>query len=331
MIFQIDTGAPVYEPAVKSRGIDGEISYRNRGTDAERTHRQIIEALEGFDSPDELDAHYAAESLIIDSLWMDYPQYATAIDDAYEEHRMHLTGEYKSVRQISAQAETAPGGTGQSNAPNGQIDKGKPMNAFNNFDSGPGGSEGPWLAWSARGSNDNAVPAKSFYLRDKDSKGPFDMSKGIVMDVDNMKTGWCYSAGVVGQAPDWKWNPDINSFMQKPGDDYKKGLQVRCAIGGGNTATWEDSGAGSWNGFLGLVPALQEGPGDGRLPLVRMTGSKDEKYARGSTSIPTLEVVEWVARPDCLKEGAAAGIATEPAPAQQQAAPAAAQAGRDPF
>jgi hypothetical protein len=35
--------------------------------------------------------------------------------------------------------------------------------------------------------------------------------------------------------------------------------------------------------------------------------------------------VKWVPRPDCLKEGAAAGIATEPAPQpvqQQAAAPA---------
>ena len=54
-----------------------------------------------------------------------------------------------------------------------------------------------------------------------------------------------------------------------------------------------------------------------------MTGSRDEKYARGSTSIPTLEVVKWVPRPDCLKEGAAAGIATEePAPAQAKPAAA---------
>jgi len=50
------------------------------------------------------------------------------------------------------------------------------------------------------------------------------------------------------------------------------------------------------------------------------------QFKRGSTVVPVLEIIQWVDRPDCLKEGAAAGIATEPAPAPQpapQPAPAA--------
>ena len=41
--------------------------------------------------------------------------------------------------------------------------------------------------------------------------------------------------------------------------------------------------------------------------------------------MPILEIVKWVDRPDCLKDGVAAGIATEPTPAPV-AAPAAAPA-----
>ena len=85
------------------------------------------------------------------------------------------------------------------------------------------------------------------------------------MDIDNMKTGWCYSAGVAGQAPDWKWNPTLDHFQPKPGDDYKKGLQIRCAIGGGQAATWrgnrEQGSIG--NAFTELATALQQRPGDG--------------------------------------------------------------------
>lgn len=197
-----------------------------------------------------------------------------------------------------------------------------------NFDQGGSGSEGPWIGWAARASHDGSISAKSFFLRDSDGRTPFSgFEKGVILDITNMKTGWCYSAGVAGQAPDWKWNPSIAHFMEKPGDDYKKGFQIRCAIGAGKTATWEQSGAGAWNGFTSLVPALQQGPGDGKLPMVRMTGTKDEKFARGSTSTPILEVVKWVDRPDCLKEGASIDTGDEPAQEQSSApAPEAAEA-----
>lgn len=204
------------------------------------------------------------------------------------------------------------------------------MNAFSTFDTGGGGSEGPWLQWSARGTLDGAVPAKSFLIRDQDGKKEFSgfSTGGVVLDIDTMQTGWCYSSGVQGEAPDWRMNPSLDRFMPDPstdGRDYKKGFKIRCAIGGGKTASWDQAGASVWNAFCALVPALQQQPAPGMLPLVRMTGSKFEQFKRGSTNTPVLEVVKWVPRPDCLKEGASAGIAVEPAaPAPApQAAPAA--------
>ena len=200
------------------------------------------------------------------------------------------------------------------------------MNAFSNFDTGGGGSEGPWLQWSARGSLDGQIDGKSFFIRDADGKRPFDGFKtnGVVLDIETMKTGWCYSDGVAGQAPDWKMNPSIAQFMPDPsteGRDYKKGFKMRCAIGAGKTASWDQAGAAAWNGFVSLVPALQQQPAPGMLPLVKLTGTKVQQFKRGSTVEPVLAIVKWVERPDCLKEGVAAGIATEE---QQQPAKAAA-------
>lgn len=200
------------------------------------------------------------------------------------------------------------------------------MNAFANFDAGnEGGSEGPWLQWSARGTLDGSVPPKSFFIRDGDGKTPFGgfTESGVVLDIVNMKTGWCYSDGVAGQAPDWKMNATLNQMMPSPGEGYKKGFKIRCAIGGGKTASWDQAGAAAWGAFVALVPALAKGP-DGKLPLVKMTGSNFEQFKRGSTVTPILEVAAWVDRPDCLKEGAAAGVATEPT--QQSTAPAVAPA-----
>lgn len=192
------------------------------------------------------------------------------------------------------------------------------MNAFASFDAGAT-SQGPWISWGAQ--------KEKFTLRDSGGSADFFgfQDKGVVLDIDNMQTGWCYTSGLPGQAPQWQMNPSLAQFLPKPGDEYKKGFKVRCAIGGGQTASWDQAGAGAWNAFVALVPALQQQPA-GKLPLVRLTGTKSVKFQRGSTTEPVLEVVQWVDRPDCLKDGAAAGIAiepTKPAQASQATTPAA--------
>lgn len=198
------------------------------------------------------------------------------------------------------------------------------------FDSGGGGSEGPWIQWSARGTLDGEIPARNFLLREKDGKSTFDgFSRGVILDIHGMKTGWCYSSGAAGQAPDWKWNSSIAVFAPRPSEEHKKGFSIRCAIGGGNAATWEQSGAAAWNAFVGLVPAIQAGPGGDKLPMVRMTDVKVEKFARGTTATPVLEVVKWVDRPDCLKAGFDSGPADDASATQPARAATPAPASAD--
>ena len=206
------------------------------------------------------------------------------------------------------------------------------MNALSGFDMGGSGSEGPWIGWSAKGSQDGTVPQQSFFLRDQNGRTPFNVIKtnGIVLDLDTIKTGWCYSSGVAGQAPIWNWNPSISQFIAKPADpapgqSYKKGFSMRCAIGSGETATWEDSGAGAFAGLVAIVPALQQAP-EGKLPLIKMIGSEQLSFGKGaSTHQAILEVASWVDRPDCLKLGVAVGVAAGPveaaAPARQTPPP----------
>jgi hypothetical protein len=64
---------------------------------------------------------------------------------------------------------------------------------------------------------------------------------------------------------------------------------------------------------------LTEQPAAGQMPLIKMKEAKELKFTKGSTCYPIFEVVKWVDKPDCLKEGAAAGIATDPAPAPEPA------------
>ncbi len=193
-----------------------------------------------------------------------------------------------------------------------------------NLDLGSTGAAGPFLAWSAIGTRDGTVPARSFYVRDGD-KTPYDASTGFVMDIDALKTGWQHSEGAVGVAPSWKWNESVSQMMAKPADDWKKGFSVPCAIGGGSVATWEQAGASAWQSLEALAPLLGQRPDAKSLPMVRLQEAKFVQFTKGSTVVPILEVVKWVDRPDCLKDGVAAGIATEPTPAPV-AAPAAAPA-----
>ena len=186
-----------------------------------------------------------------------------------------------------------------------------------------GGAAGPFLAWSARGTLDGVIPQRSFFLRDSGNRSVFDMSKGIVLDIEKMKTGWQHSEGIAGVAPEWKWNPSVNQMMPSPGEGWKKGFSIPCAIGGGDVATWEQAGAAVWQALADLAPKLSDG--GGKLPLVRMSDAKALQFKKGSTIVPVLEVVKWVDRPDCLKEGAAAGIAMEPAPIAKPAPAVAAE------
>ena len=191
------------------------------------------------------------------------------------------------------------------------------------IDIGSIGAEGPFLQWSARGTQDGSIGPKSFYIRDGGEKIAYDATKGMVLDIEKMKTGWRKSDGIAGVAPEWRWNPSLTQMMLPPGDDWKRGFSITVAIGGGETATWEQAGTPAWQALVDLTPQLTQQPGPGQLPLVKLTDTKAMQFKRGSTVSPVLTIVKWVPRPDCLKDGAAAGIATEPAqPATKQTAKA---------
>lgn len=187
------------------------------------------------------------------------------------------------------------------------------------LDTGSNGLNGPFLQWSARGTQDGLIGPKSFYVRDGGEKIAYDATKGMVLDIEKIKTGWQKSEGIAGVAPEWKWNPSPAQMMAQPGEDWKKGFSIPVATGGGAVATWEQAGTAAWQALTDLAPQLSQQPAPGQLPLVRLASTKSMQFKRGSTMIPVLEIIKWVPRPDCLKDGAAAGIALAPAP---QPAPA---------
>lgn len=211
------------------------------------------------------------------------------------------------------------------------------------------GARGPYMSWTSNGSAMKGFPPKSWVLRGKDENDEkFEhvieaFTTGCVMDLDTLQLGWMKD-GAQGQAPEKRWNPSVSQATPRP-DESKKpsgayawsaALSIRCAIGGGQAATWEQASFGAYDAFSKLAKQISAEWGEksqnGKLlPLVKQTGVETQQLKSGASNKPVLQVVQWVERPDCLKDDAPA-IATQPeqpatqpaqpAPPQQQAAPA---------
>lgn len=181
------------------------------------------------------------------------------------------------------------------------------------FDEGSSGeSAGPYVSWHAREKLDGSMPSRSFSLRGEDGIENItaQFKKGVVFDVETLKTGWCYSDGTPGVAPEWVWNTTPARFDQPQPPDrganrWKKGFSIRVAIDKGRPATWSQSGAGSWAGLCSLMRAIKSDDGGGEVVVAAMSDVEEIRFAKGGTSAPVFTIKKWSARPDCLNAEAA--------------------------
>lgn len=194
------------------------------------------------------------------------------------------------------------------------------------FDEGSEGSaEGPFLNWHARETLDGSIGSRSFSIRTPDGRGDITpkMEKGVMFDLSSLKTGWFFTTGTVGQAPEIIWNEAYNKMGAQPAargeDRWKKGFSVRVALTKDKAATWSQSGQGAWMGIANLMKAVQADGGDGETVVAKFAGVDEVKFAKGGTSAPQFEVVKWAARPECL-EAKEPEPTPEPAPTEETAA-----------
>lgn len=205
-----------------------------------------------------------------------------------------------------------------------------------------GGSRGPWMSWTSNGSAMKGFAPKSWVLRGKDEndekfeKVVSAFATGCVMDLDTLQLGWMKD-GATGQAPEKRWNPSIAQATPRPDESKKQNgmgfawsnaLSVRCAVGDGVAATWEQAAFGAYDAFSKLSKQIaaewSEKSENGRLlPLVKQTGVEVAQMKSGTSNKPILAVVQWVERPACLRDDAPV-IATQAAtpPAAQTPPPA---------
>lgn len=192
---------------------------------------------------------------------------------------------------------------------------------FGQMDNGPQGSGGPWLVWSARGTQDRQVGPQRFYIRDKDgNKQELAENVGLILDINSLKTGYQEdTGGQKGVAPKWELGQNPSQLPARPGDNWKTGFQMRVAITDDMAVDWHQSGAAVWQAICDLSSHPETGPA-GHLPLVRLTGGEELTFGAGSTVKPILTVEQWVPTPTCLKAGMPAVAQEKPAPAATAAA-----------
>ena len=173
---------------------------------------------------------------------------------------------------------------------------------------------GPFLNWHAQETRDGAIPSRSFSVRDENGDRQdvtAKIKKGVVFDLgETFKTGWCYSDGTPGVAPEWVFNDTPARFNVKQPEDrgaerWKKGFSVRVAVGKDEAATWSQAGAGAWAGLVGLMKAVKDDGGGGECVVAAMTDVDTITFKKGGTAAPVFTIKKWTDRPDCLKGDAA--------------------------
>lgn len=161
------------------------------------------------------------------------------------------------------------------------------------------------LKWSAKGTEDGEIDKNNFYIVDDGEKKVCDMikKKGIILDIYNMRTGY---QAFVNNSSTWQWNDTLTEWKAKPGgtenNPYKKGFSMH-ALAGEEVVLWIQSGYAVMESFKNLVKTFGKNTDSKKkspLPLVKLVGAELVKFEVGSTSVPKLEVVEWVARPKLL-------------------------------
>jgi hypothetical protein len=179
------------------------------------------------------------------------------------------------------------------------------------FDEGNTSSEaiGPFLNWHARETLDGEIPSRAFSIREDDERVDVtaQLKKGVAFDLDTLRTGWCFSDGTPGVAPEWVWNDTPARFNVPQPDDrgqerWKKGFSIRIALTKEKAATWSQAGAGSWAGLITLMRGVKDDGGSGETVIAAMTDVEEIKFKKGGTSAPIFTVKKWAPRPECLKD-----------------------------
>ena len=137
--------------------------------------------------------------------------------------------------------------------------------------------------------------------------------KKVVFDITDVQTGWL-ALGV--GLRDWQPDAQLGRKGAQPTPDHKRGFIVKFYNKELGTVEWSSNGVGPNMGLEQLYTACaaQQAANAGKLPVLEYTGSKLEKIGKGTTRIPSFNIVSWIERPAGMDADEVEQSAPAPAP-----------------
>ncbi len=146
--------------------------------------------------------------------------------------------------------------------------------------------------------------AGRWFLRDSDGDKEIPMPLGFVADMDNIATGWMkYQEG---QAPQRRFDPDLQTPAPSPGEGFKRGfvMMVFSVRFFGGAAEFGGNSIHLANAFKDVYAEWEAGRGanPGKLPVIRCDSVEPMKDKHGTNYRPKLVIAQWVERPNDLPD-----------------------------
>ncbi len=109
-----------------------------------------------------------------------------------------------------------------------------------------------------------------------------------------------------GAAPEWRMDTAAGR-VPKPtdGKEWRRGFKVSTfSQEFDGVREFATNGVGAGLGVIELHEAweTEKGQHPGAVPVVQFVGATAERRGKGSTSIPHFKIVQWVKRPDALRQ-----------------------------
>ena len=158
----------------------------------------------------------------------------------------------------------------------------------------------------------------SWSMSTENGMQPFTFEQAV-FDLENIQTGWAFFGAE--QAPEWVMDQSLSQMAPKPQDgrEWKRGFKINVysqKMFGEQQPVREfaTSATGAVMGIDDLYTQYesQKDANAGKLPVVAYKGATPKKVGKGNTTVPQLEIIKFVDRPDELKDGV-------PVPANQSA------------
>ena len=187
---------------------------------------------------------------------------------------------------------------------------------------GEGAAYPYYIQWHAQGSAKHGLQPASFSLRATGAgtvpQATTAMVNGTVWDIYNIETGW--QLWPDNGQKEYRANPTTSHPLPYPGAGWSECVRIPMALDNDTIACWDQATTGTWKGFMQVaaIIAQQHPANPGLYPLIRVTGAVLVATGQNSTSVPQLEIVQWVQQPACMIPQAQP---VAPAPVQQQAPP----------